>query len=200
MLNRDTVISKAIDECLTEMYDKAQPSANYHDYVEKAKRGEITKNELIYERHYLNETQFNYIANKYKEAYRCINEWKSNIDFLVKCLKEGGYKDVWIKDEDGMGHRSGEKTPTLNEIVGEDKAIEVFKLIEDLKNFYRFDREEEVFSFNVYLGCSPTSNAEKVKDYWKSQGIDIQIDETELSEDDYWEIDKYGHVLKDEDE
>ena len=195
MLNRDKIISEAIDRCLTEMYDKAQPRADWHDYVEKAKRGEIGRDERIYERHYLSQTQFEYILDKYKEAFRCVNEWRSNIDFLVKNLKEGGLRDTWKS-----GHRSAEKTPTLEQLIGNDGAQKVFELIKQLEDFYRFDRDEEKLSFNVCLGCSPCSNAETVREYWKSQGVDVEIDETELSKDDYWEIDYYGHLLEEDED
>jgi len=74
MLDRDKIIQEAIDRCLEEMYQKSQPKASYYDYVAKAKRGEISKDELIYERHYLNKKQFDYIRKKYIKAYRLQNE------------------------------------------------------------------------------------------------------------------------------
>lgn len=201
MLNRQSIISEAIDRCLTEMYEKAQPSADWHEYLELAKQGKIGKDERVFERHYLSQTQFEYILDKYKKAYRCVNEWTSNIDFLVNCFKEGGLKDVWVeKDDQYSGYRSAEETPTLDNLIGKQNADKVYQLIKDLENFYHFDRDEEIFSVNVALGCSPTSNAKTVKEYWASQGIDIEIDETPLSKDDYWEIDNYGHILEDEDE
>jgi len=201
MLTRDSIISEAIDRCLTEMYQKSQPSADWHEYVKLANEGKIKKDERIYERHYLCQSQFEYILDKYKEAFRCINEWKSDIDFLVKNLKEGGLKDIWINGKNGNpGYRSAEKTPTLDNLIGHENAEKVFNLINDIKNFYHFDRDEEKLGVNVALGCSPTSNAKTVKEYWLSKGVDIQIDETELSKDDYWEIDRYGHILEEDDE
>ena len=122
MLDKDTIMKKAIEDCLEEMFQKSQPKASYFDYVEKLKRGEISKEE------------------------------------------------------------------------------KVFDLIKDIKDFYEFDKDETQFDFNVYLGCSPISNAETVKEYWKSQGIDIEIDTTELSEDQYWELDNYGHLLEEKEE
>ena len=35
MLDRDVIIQRAVHECLEEMYDKAQPSANYKELIEK---------------------------------------------------------------------------------------------------------------------------------------------------------------------
>ena len=200
MLDRNDIINEAIEKCLEEMFQKSQPKASYYDYVAKVKSGEISKDECIFERHYLNETQFKYIADKYKKAYRLENCWKSDVDFVLSCLKEGGYKTVYKPlIEDGDKVRTAEKMTPIKEIIGEEAAKKVIKYIEQIRDFYRFDREEEQFNWAVYLGCSPTSNHEKVKEYWKSQGVDIEIDTTELTEDDYWEIDNYGHVLNEED-
>ena len=201
MLDKDTIMREAIDRCLSEMFEKAQPRANWHEYLEMVKRGEISKDEKVYERHYLSDVEFNYIANKYKKAYGFKRHWKDNCDWILHNLKEGGYRDAWIKNEDGSGHRAPEKTKPLNELIGDESAEKVYQLIEDFKDFYRFDSEESVFDFNVYLGCSPTSNAQTVIDYWKSVGINIEIDEKKgLTEDDFWEIDMYGHKLEDEGE
>lgn len=201
MVSKDTIMKKAIDDCLEEMFQKSQPKASYFDYVEKVKRGEISKEEKVFEHHYLNKTQFDYIANKYKKAYRLERTWIPNIDFLLDCLKQGGFKTVYKPlIEGGEPVRNAEKTPSLDLVIGKENAQKVFNLIEDIRDFYKFDKDEAQFDFNVYLGCSPTSNAETVKEYWKSQGIDIEIDTTELSEDDYWELDNFGHLLNEEEE
>ena len=100
-----------------------------------------------------------------------------------------------------MGHRDAEHTKPLEELIGKEHAEIVFDLIKAFKNFYRFDRDEETFSFHIALGASPTSNANTVKEYWKSQGVDIEIDEKEnLTEDDYWELDHYGHIIEEDDD
>jgi hypothetical protein len=201
MLDRDKIIQEAIDRCLEEMYQKSQPKASYYDYIAKAKRGEIGKDELVFERHYLNQKQFDYIREKYIKAYRLQNEWKSDIDFLLDNLRDGGYRTVYKPlIEGGEPCRTSEQMSPIEDIIGKENKEKLFKYIETLRDFYRFDREEDKFNFNVCLGASPTSNADKVREYWKSQGIDIEIDETELTEDEYWEIDEYGHLLRDEEE
>jgi len=201
MLDRNKIIQEAIDRCLEEMFQKSQPKASYYGYVAKLKKGEINKDDRIFERHYLCKNQFEYILEKYKNAYRCINEWKSNLDFVIDQLKAGGYKTVYKPlVEGGEKCRTTEKMSPIKDIIGEENANKLFEYLEAIKNFYRFDREEEKFNFNVALGCSPTSNPETVKEYWKSQGVDIEIDTTELSKDQYWELDNYGHLIKDEEE
>ena len=37
MLDRDIIIKRAIEECMEEMYQKAQPSTSYKELVEKVK-------------------------------------------------------------------------------------------------------------------------------------------------------------------
>ena len=201
MLNRDKIISEAIDKCLEEMFQKSQPKASYYGYVAKLKKGEINKDDRIFERHYLNKTQFEYILEKYKKAYCCVNKWKSDIEFVIDLLKAGGYKTVYKPlVEGGEKCRTAERMSPIKDIIGEENANKLFEYLENIKDFYRFDREEEKFDFNVALGCSPTSNPETVKEYWKSQGVDIEIDTTELSKDDYWELDEFGEILKKEED
>ena len=70
-LTRNDVIKKAYDECLTEMYAKAQPPLDYMDTVRRIKKGEEVETKLdpLYQRHYLSQDEFHYILNKYIEAY-----------------------------------------------------------------------------------------------------------------------------------
>ena len=190
IINETSIMEEAINRCMSEMYEKAQPSASWNEYLEKAKNGEITKDDLIYERHFLPHKEFEYILNKYKKAYRFENKWRSNCDLILEDLEKGGLRDIYVTDKDGMGHRDAEHTKPLEELIGKEHAEIVFDLIKAFKNFYRFDRDEETFGFHIALGASPTSNPDTVKKYWKSQGIDIQIDEKEnFTESDYWEID-----------
>ncbi len=197
MLNRETVIKQAFHDCMEEMYAKAQPSADYDTLIELVKKGVISESETpIYQRYYLSQKEFEYIRNKYIEAYGLKSHWKSDIELLEEYLKKGGTKDTWIKQEDGPGHRGYETVVPLEEqirnLTNNSKEITdiVFANITDCKNFYRFDREESDFSYSVTLGASPTSNPQSVIDYWKSQGIDIVIEERNPLL--FWEMDYYG--------
>lgn len=208
-MTRDNIISRAITECMREMYAKAQPSADYDKLVEDMKTGKIGKDELVFNRHFLSHDEFNYILNKYIDMYRLREEWTSNMDLLIDYVSNGGSKDKWIPDhtKNGMhytGHRGYEKVDPLKKqfdvILNEynihdenmlnrlyDAAINT---INDCKDFYKFDREQSSFSIAVALGASPTSNQETVKEYWKSQGVDIDIEiRNPLL---FWEQDYYG--------
>ena len=227
MLDRDQVIRKAYNECMAEMYAKAQPSADYYQLLEDAKNGKIGKDEKVYERHYLSYEEFIHIRDKYIKAYGLQATWKSNIEVLEDYLINGGTKDKYIQsrtDEDGHyhpGYRGYEKVKPIKEQIenvlngvfasGEvsaftkdairDKIVEiVMKTISDCKEFYRFDREEADFSCAIALGASPTSSKETVIEYWKSQGKDIEIIEPNpllLWERDYYG-DEFEEVMIDE--
>ena len=213
MLNRRKILDEAYERCMEEMYLKAQPSASYKELVEGVKNGTIIDNSEnpLYDRYYLSYDEFKYILDKYIKAYRIQEEWHDNIELLEKYLNEGGTKDKYIKaytDEDGNyhpGYRGYETVPPIKKQITEllmhningeyvelgDKITEiVMDNIRCCKEFYRFNREESSFSASIALGASPTSNPDTVKEYWKSQGVDIEIEERNPIL--FWERDYYG--------
>lgn len=209
MIDRDKILEQAYHDCMKEMYARSQPSVDYDQLLEDAKNGKIGKDEQIYERYYLSQEEFEYVRNKYINAYGIKQHWIPDVEVLEDYLKNGGTKDKYIKahtDEYGYhpGYRGYEKVkPILDQIhiildkYGiDDKNIEsditetIFKTIEDCKNFYKFDREQSSFACSVALGPSPTSNPEMVKEYWKSQGVDVDIEiRNPLL---FWDQDYYG--------
>lgn len=221
MLDRDEILKKAYHECMAEMYAKAQPPADYYQLLEDAKNGKIGKDERVYERHYLSHEEFKHISEKYKDAYNIKSHWQDDIEVLENYVKNGGNKDKYIEahtDEKGNyhpGYRSYEKVDPISDQIYDslkaeigDECAELSKkilavildTIETCKEYYKFDREESSFDCSVALGPSPTSNAETVIEYWKSQGIDIEIEERNPLL--LWDMDYYGdsfeEVMKDE--
>ena len=54
-----------------------------------------------------------------------------------------------------------------------------FRFLDMAGNFYVWNYELNSFNTEVYLGCSPSSNKEKVIENWKLyRGKDILIDES----------------------
>ena len=218
MLNRDTIISKAFHECMTEMYAKAQPSVNYDQLLEDFRSGKITEDpkngDHIYDRYYLSSEEFTYILDKYVKAYNIEGKWNRYMEILQEYVHNGGSRDVYVKDytdENGNwhpGHRDYEKVPPIDKqienyfklVLGEehpdigiftkDLSDMVKRTIADCKYFYSFEREESSFRCGISLGASPTSNAEKVKEYWKKQGVDVEI--VKRNPLLLWEMDEYG--------
>lgn len=213
MLNRDEILKKAYIECMTEMYKRAQPSADYSQLIEDVNSGKIPKDTAIYERYYLSHDEFKYILNKYIEAYDIKSSWHPHIELVEQYLIEGGTKDKYIEpyvDENGHYHsgcRGYENVlpikKQINDILIEqlepghrtkvltDKITEaVINAIINCKEYYHFDREESSFSASVALGASPTSNKDTVIEYWKSQGVNIDIEDRNPLL--FWEQDYYG--------
>lgn len=197
-LDRKTIFSKAYDDCLEEMFNKAQPRASYKEYVKMYQRGMLGENDRVYEWHYLSHEEYTYILNKYDEAYRFTNEWLNSCEVIIKDFKEGHYKDGYETDSNGCGHRTAIKVPPLKELIGEEAANTVIEDLENIMNFYRFDRESSEFHMAIALGPSPTCNKETVINYWKSQGKDIEIVDRDPKL--FWEKDNYGEDYVDEDE
>lgn len=206
-MNRRDMMSQAIHDCLREMYAKAQPSIDYDELIKKVKSGEVedSNENPVYNRHYLSMQEFDYIREKWAEAYGFKPTWKPNIELLESYLKEGGTKDKYIPDrmdKTGFVHpsyRSYEKIKPLidqfTDIVGQEKAQEVYKVmmntINECKNFYAFDREYNDFCCAIALGASPTSNPNTVIKYWKEHGVEMEPIE-ERNPLLFWEMDEYG--------
>lgn len=217
MMRRKDILMRAVDECMSEMYSKAQPVGDWNQLCEDAKNGKIGPEERVYDRHYLSSEEFKYILQKYKDMYRINEEWTGNIEVLEEYLNEGGTKDKWIPehtDENNLthpGYKGYEKVPPIVDQIktylsdkvydkdllarySEDITKIVMESIAHCKKFYRFDREDSEFSFAVALGASPTCNPETVKKWWKeNKGIDVDI--TERNPLLFWEYDEYGDEI-----
>lgn len=199
MLTREEILNKAFNDCMSEMYEKSQPCADWENLIAECKAGKIKKNEKIYDRHYLSMDEFLYIRDKYKEAYNIKSYWKEYIGVLEEYLQKGGHKDKYIPDwEDEYGHHPGyrsyeEVSPLKEQIldmmkdfdssdvaaeVAENIYNKVMETIKNCKDYYKFDREEDNFNCSISLGASPCTDAETVKKWWKDNyNYDVEIEE-----------------------
>jgi len=225
MLDREEVLCKAYEDCIREMFAKAQPSADWDNIIEEYKAGKIDekKDGPIYDRHYLSAEEFKYILDKYMKAYRIESEWKENVDVIEEYLNKGGNKDKYIEDYDDEyghhpGYRSYEEVQPLKEhidnilssYIGEKNCKQVrdeitnkvMELISTCKNYYSFNVDEQKFRNTVCMRCSPTGSIETVKKWWKDHyDVDIEIEERNpllLWEQDYYG-DEFEKVMEEED-
>lgn len=221
MLDKNEILKKAYIECLTEMYEKAQPSVDFQQLMKDAEDGKIGKDELVYERYYLSSEEFKYILDKYVNAYRLEDQWITNIELLETYLKEGGLEDIYVEkhtDEKGIqhgGYRSAKEVKSLekqfiklfeeqfsgmssDEYKFMKKLLNcVYDNIDKCKKFYKFDQAKSSFCASIALGPSPTSNKDTVIEYWKQQGVDINIEERNPQL--FWEKDYYGDEFNESD-
>ena len=215
MLSREKVLRKVYTDCMEELYQKSQPPASYIGYVEQYRKGELTDKDRIYERHYLPQSEYEYIVDKYVSAYGMEKKWDDYMNTAIEYLNEGATKDKWfedLEDETGYhpGHRGYEKLKDIatifedtlnankdktNAEIAETLRELVIQRLNDCKNFYRFDREEGDFKASVALGASPTSNPETVRKYWKEKGIELEF--IEKDPNTLWERDYYGDAYDD---
>lgn len=204
--NSDDVIQNAVEKCLDAMYRFSYPSCTWQEYKDsyKGKTEEEAHDSKFYDAHYLPAEVYNEIRDLYLDRFHLENEWGSHIEILKSYLKDGGMKDVWVEGKDGArGYRGYEKTPKLEDVIGKDNAEKVFKLISDCKNFYRLDRTEDQFSYNV-MNYSPCCNKEIVEKYWHDHGNpEFKIDDSlwtdvEPEEGDYEQEEESEPISKTE--
>lgn len=206
MLTRKSHLWKGVEECLDKMYRASQPSITWDELCEKSKRDKENGEEHFYWReHYLSKEEYDEIYEEYANAYRAVNEWKDDCDIVIKYLTDGGLKDKWIERSNGSpGYRGYENVAPISEMihkiikdeigneyasVGDKITNCVLETINTCRNFYRFDRDAELFSFNVSM-YAPSSNIESVREFHNENNTGIEIRERKYNED----TDEYEYI------
>jgi len=174
-ITRREILSEACDRMVREMYMRAQPSVDINIYIDKFKSGELDpEKDRVYDWHYLPMEIQSQIVQDYLNAYGA-NDWlKRACEFLFELFKDGGrrivYEDIF---NTGEKVRSSEKTETLNELIGNENAEKVYKLMHDFLGFYRTNMDEHAIRGAIFK-C-PTSNPKTVIEKW---GPDFKIDDS----------------------
>lgn len=193
-LSKADILHEAIRRCKIELYKRAQPSADYNEiYKNYQKQSEEGKTvEPVYHRYYISKEEYDYVKQKYITAYHLEDSFKRDCDIIIRDMTEGCSKDIYIPekiDEDGFkhpGYRGYEEVPPIQYSIGIENADKVVDFIKQRKDFYRFNHLVESFNYSISLGDAPTNNPETVIEYWKSQGVDIEINPRHHSEDFFW--------------
>lgn len=199
-LNRRSFVEQAAIECLNEMYINSQPSITWDEVIKIA---ESDQSRHIWSEHYLHQTDYEYIMNKYIELYKIGEVWTQYVELVEEYLTNGGSKDKYIEshiDEYGNhhpGYRGYEHVKPIKEQIREiinnelgggnvsEKIIDridnaVMNTISDCKGFYQFNREEMGFRMTV-SNYSPSSNIEMVREFYKDNP-DIKIEPESICE------------------
>ena len=195
-MNRNEVISKAIDECIKELYSYAVPHIEWEDFIKENKN--YKEGPKPYEFYYLPRKITEDICNNYIYSYN-LDEQKNLLD-IIQILKNY-CKDPIVEKyaEDCSGYRNYTRPENLkNELrkyfsenfdltFSEDSYEDVqnifFKFLDMAGKFFNWNSNLNKFSFNVYLGASPSSNKEAVIENWKKyRNKDIEIIEDKINE------------------
>ena len=189
-ITRDKIITEACTNMLKEMYRRAQPSVDITLYQECYKNGILDADkDRCYEWHYLPEQVQRQIVEDYLEAYGA-NDWlKRACEFLMDVFKNGGHRTAY-KDIFGTGERirTSEKTEKLDELIGNENAEKVYKLMNDFMRFYRTNTDEHNIRMTIFM-C-PTSNPKTVIEKW---GPDFKVDDSVYKN----ESGEYDYTYKD---
>lgn len=181
MITRKEILSEAIRRFERDLYENSLPKVDFDELVRKAKNGEEDPKHPFYMQYYLPDEIFKDLLEEYESAYGIRSVWKDNVNTVLEYLKYGGPKLPWKKDE--FGFKRYERSPKLEEVISKEDAEKVYELIVNCKDFYKFDSDESTFRFSAFLGSTPTSNKDAVIEYWKSQGVDLEIDEEKMKKE-----------------
>lgn len=127
MLDRQKVLSKACHDCYREMYAKSQPPGDYDEYVRQYRAGQLRDDDKdrVYNRHYLSKEEYEYIMEKYIDAYGMREKWSEYVDMVKAYFDKDAIKDKYIEettDEYGdyhPGYRGYEHLPHFKAVISE---------------------------------------------------------------------------------
>ena len=190
MKQKKEIINEALLNCLEDLYKYAVPTTSYAALLEAHKQGQPYDKEY-WAHHYLPEKLFREIVDHYKYAYSLEPYFKEYTDVLKDYLLDGGTTEIYVKDDSLVGgRREYTKTPKLKDVIGEEAADKVAELIKKCQEFYKVDwSRTEGFDFEIF-NCGPCCNAEPVKKYWESQGVEVDCDDDKIIKNFYKE--EYG--------
>lgn len=189
MKERKDIIDEALMECLELLYKYSIPSMSFSEFNNSVKEGNEYDKEYFMH-HYIPRDLEEEIIDRVKYVYGLGDYFKEYTGVLRDYLINGGTKDTYETDEQGLSHRTYEKTPKLSDVIGEDNAKKVDELISYCRDYYRFDEAfTNSFDFNVY-NYSPCNVKKRVEEYYSDKGEHIELDDDEIKKNYYKE--EYG--------
>lgn len=167
-MNRLDIITEAAERCMKELYKFAQPKVTWEEFVELNKQ--YKEGKKPYEYYYLSKENFQSIVEMYKDAYRIPCE----IPDVIK-----GFKN----------YAEGKLLPEVEDIKTQ-VSKEDWEIFNDYLNKFTLDirwdsHYENSFNLTVYLGASPNSNKEAVIANWKERGVDIEIKDIDIWDEEF---------------
>lgn len=181
MKTYDEVMVQAIEDTLEEMYQHSYPKVSWKQRNQELKDGKDVDNDLIHH-HYIPQKLYEDILEMAKSNYSYETFFQDYTEHFADFILKGGH----AKDIDKGGKDDYKDYQSIKEEIGEEAFAVLEKRIEAYKRTYRFDRKRWSFAFTV-MNYSPCTNKQVVLDYWKSQGIDLQIPDDDKIISRYWD-------------
>lgn len=201
MITRDDILNQAYQECIVELFKWSQPSIDINELIKNGYKddGEIP----LYRQHYLSQSNFRIIQDRYMSAYGIIDTWDETFDTIKNQLLNGGIEDDYKKGTlEKPAYRDYKKVLPLKEVISNPKDIDtVIEYIEKCQNFFKGHcMETNRFNMSTCLGCSPTTNPKEVEIYWQHNGRpDFKIKEFNVDDVIYGGInDEYVDISEEE--
>lgn len=181
MKTYDEVMAQAVEDTLEEMYQYSYPKVSWKQRNQELKDGKDVDKDLIHH-HYIPQKLYEEILEMAKSNYSYEPFFQDYTEHFADFLLKGGY----AKDIDKGGKDDYKDYQSIKEEIGEEAFAVLEKRIEVYKRTYRFDRKRWSFAFTV-MNYSPCTNKQVVLDYWKSQGVDLQIPDDDKIISYYWD-------------
>ena len=184
MKTYDEVMRQAIEDTLEEMYQYSYPKVSWKQRSQELKDGKDVDKDLIHH-HYIPQRLYEEILEMAKSNYSYEPFFQDYTEHFADFVLKGGH----AKDIDKGGKDDYKDYQSIKEEIGEEAFAILEKRIEAYKRTYRFDRKRWSFAFTV-MNYSPCTNKQVVLDYWKSQGVDLQIPDDVKIINNYWDGDE----------
>lgn len=189
----DEIMWNAIEDTLEEMYQNAYPPISWKQRLQEAKDGKDVDKDLI-SHHYLPKQLYEDIMAIAERNYSYEKFFEEYTDHFADFLINGGHARDIVK-----GSKDNYKNyKAIKDEIG-DKAFAILEeRIKAYQQTYRFDNKRWSFNFSV-MNMSPCCCKERVIEYWKSKGVDLQIPTDkqiiDLYYDDEYE-DEDGNIIR----
>lgn len=169
MLNSyDEIMWNAIKDTLEEMYQNSYPKISWKQRVQDKKDGKDVDIDLI-NHHYIPKELFESILEEATNNYSYDKFFKEYTEHFESILLNGGrLKDLNGSKDDYKEYGS------LKDEIDEESFKKISERIDAYKRTFRFDWKRWSFDHSV-MNYAPSINREQVIEYWKSQGVDLQI-------------------------
>ena len=177
----DEAMWAAVEDTLEEMYHYSFPSVSWKQRLQDKKDGKDVDMDLI-SHHYLPHELYKSILEMAKRNYSYEPFFQDYTEHLTQFLLEGGYG----ADPDNPGKDNNKQHPSIKEEIGEEAFEILKKRLKAYSDFYRFDHQRWKFDYTV-MNYSPNCNRQTVIDYWKSQGVELNIPSDEAIINHYWD-------------